>query len=83
MKAHPVLFKGRGKEGEPKNEALLFQSTVDIHFQNEQKTLFQSTVDIHFQNAHKPQKTVKASTLCVYISLQGGTRMETHARLQT
>ena len=50
MKAHPALFEG---EGEPKNEALLFQSTVDIHFQNAHKILFQSTVDIHFQNAHK------------------------------
>ena len=41
MKAHPALFEGRG---EPKNEALLFQSTVDIHFQNAHKTLFQSEV---------------------------------------
>ena len=52
MKAHPALFEGEGR-GEPKNEALLFQSTVDIHFRNAHKTLFQSTVDIHFQNAHK------------------------------
>ena len=37
-------------------EALLFQSTVDLHFQNAHKTLFQSTVDIHFQNEHKTQK---------------------------
>ena len=29
MKAHLALFEG---EGEPKNEALLFQSTVDILF---------------------------------------------------
>ena len=51
MKAHPALFEGEGEEGgEPKNEALLFQFTVDIHF----------------QNAHKTQKTVKARTLCVY-----------------
>ena len=35
MKAHPALFEG---EGQPKNEALLFQSTVDIHFQNAHKT---------------------------------------------
>ena len=38
VKVHPALFdgegKGRGGRGEPKNEALLFQSTVDIHFQN-------------------------------------------------
>ena len=54
MKVHPALFEGRGR-GEPKNEALLFQSTVDIHFQNAHKTLFQSTVDIHFQNVHKTQ----------------------------
>ena len=63
MKAHPALFEG---EGEPKIEVLLFQSTVDIHFQNVHKTLSQSTVDIHFQNAHKTQKTAKANTLCVY-----------------
>ena len=30
------------------------------------KTLFQSTVDIHFQNAHKTHKTAKARTLCIY-----------------
>ena len=58
----------RGGGGEPKNEALLFQSTVDIHFQNEHKTLFQSKIDIHFQNAHKTLKTAKASTLCVYFN---------------
>ena len=34
-KAHPALFEG---EGEQKNEALLFQSTVDIHFQIAHKT---------------------------------------------
>ena len=71
MKAHPALFEGEGKRGEPKNEALLFQSTVDIHFQNEHKTLFQSTVDIHFQNAHKTQKTAKTHkdslALCAFI----------------
>ena len=42
-----------------KNEALFFQSTVDIRFQNAHKTLFQSTVDIHFQNAHKTQKPAR------------------------
>ena len=41
-----------------KNEALLFESIVDIHFQSAHKTLFQSTVDIHFQKKHK--KTAKA-----------------------
>ena len=51
MKAHQALFEGGRGGGEPKNEALLFQSTVDIHF----------------QNAHKTQKTAKASTLCVYL----------------
>ena len=52
VKAHPALFEGEGGGGggEPKNEALLFQSTVDIHF----------------QNAHKTQKTAKARTLCIY-----------------
>ena len=66
VKAHPTLFEGRGPE--PENEALLFQSTVDINFQNANKTLFQSTVtvDIHFQNVHKTHKTAKARTLCVY-----------------
>ena len=34
VKAHPALFKEEGD----KNEALLFQSTVDIHFQNTFKT---------------------------------------------
>ena len=64
--------EGEGEEGgEPKNEALLFQSTVDIHFQNAHKPLFQSTVDIYFQNAHKTQKTAKASTLCVYLKERG------------
>ena len=41
MKAHPALFEGEGRGGEggeSKNEALLFQSTVDIHFQNAHKT---------------------------------------------
>ena len=52
MKAHPALFEGEGR-GEPKNEALLFQSTVDIHF----------------QNAHKTQKTAKARTLCFYLKI--------------
>ena len=52
VKAHPALFEGRGR-GEPKNEALLFQSRVDIHFQNVHKTLFQSTVCIHFQKTQK------------------------------
>ena len=71
------IWGGRGE----KNEALLFQttvdihfqnahktfcrSTVDIHFQNAHKTFFQSTVDIHFQNAHKTQNA-KASILCIY-----------------
>ena len=54
VKAHPALFEGReGKrweEGEPKMRPLLFQSTVDIHF----------------QSAHKTQKTAKDRTLCVY-----------------
>ena len=35
-KVHPALFEEEG--GEPKNEALLFQSTVDKHFQNAHKT---------------------------------------------
>ena len=61
MKAHPALFEGR----EAKIEVLLFQPTVDIHFQKAHKTLFQSTVDIHFQNTPK-QKTAKART-CAFI----------------
>ena len=63
VKAHPALFegeggggegKGKGREGgdEPTNEALLFQSTVDINFQ--------------IKNAHETQKTAKTRTLCVY-----------------
>ena len=56
MKAQPALFEGEGM-GEPKNEARLFQSTVDIHFQNAHKTrrlalcvyLF---LFIHEENAH-------------------------------
>ena len=44
------IWRDRGGGGELKNEALLFQSTVDIHF----------------QNALNTHKTAKASTLCVY-----------------
>ena len=73
MKAHPALFEGegmgRGGGGgeEPNNEALLFKSKVDIHFQNAHKTLFQSTVDINFQNAHKTQK-LRRLALCTLIN---------------
>ena len=49
------------RRGEPKNEALLFQSTVDIHILNVHKTLFQSTVDIHFQNVQKNKKNCEGS----------------------
>ena len=49
VKAHPALFEEEGEGSEPKNEALLFQSTVDKHFQNAHKTSFQSTVDITFK----------------------------------
>ena len=35
MKAQPSLFEWRG---EPKNEALLFQSTIDIPFETLEKT---------------------------------------------
>ena len=48
VNAHPALFEGRG---EPKNEALLFQSTVDIHF----------------QNAHKTHKKSRRLALCAFI----------------
>ena len=58
-----ALFEGRG---ELKYEALLFQSTVDINFQNAHKTLFQFTVNIHFQNAHKTQKLQRLA-LCAFI----------------
>ena len=63
MKAHPALFEVRGRGGRvsQKNKALLFQSTVNIHFQNVHKTLFQSTVDIHFQNVHKTHKNCEGS----------------------
>ena len=67
-KAHPALFEGRGGGSEPKNEALLFQSRVDIHFKNAQKTLFQSTVDKHFQNAHKTDTKLRRLLLCAFIS---------------
>ena len=67
MKAHPALFEGRGGGGEPRNEALLFQSTVDIHFQNAHKTLFQSTIDIHFQNAQKTHTKLRRLALCAFI----------------
>ena len=54
VKAHPALFEG--ERGEPENEALLFQSTVDINFQNAHKTLFQ--VDTHtFKTRTKHTKT--------------------------
>ena len=48
VKAHPAIFEG---EGEPKIEALLFQSTVDIHF----------------QNAHKTHKKLRRVALCAFI----------------
>ena len=69
MKVHPALFEGRegGGGGEPKNETLLFQSTVDIHFQNAHKTLFQSTVDLHLQNGHKAHKKLRRLALCAFI----------------
>ena len=51
MKAHPALFEGG--EGGAKIEALLFQSTVDIHF----------------QNAHKTPKNAKAIALCAFIPM--------------
>ena len=44
MKAQPALFEGEGK---PKNEAVLFQSTVDIHFQNAHKTVKGRTLCIY------------------------------------
>ena len=40
MKAHPALFggsQGRGEGVSHKKEALLFQSTIDIHIQNAHK----------------------------------------------
>ena len=54
MKAHPALFEERGRRGSQENEALLFQSTVDIHF----------------QNAHKTRKIAKGGTLCAYLEIQ-------------
>ena len=72
----PTQLYLRGRRGEPKNEALLFQSTVDIHFQNAHKTLFQSTVDIHFQNAHKTHKKLRGLALCAFIYLRFSTRHE-------
>ena len=52
-KVHLALFEGRGEErGEPKKEALLFQSTIDIHIQNECKSTrrrlnFEQSVEVH------------------------------------
>ena len=62
MKAQPALFEGK-RRGEPKNEALLFQSTIDIHFQNAHKTFLQSTVEIHFQNTKK----LRRLALCAFM----------------
>ena len=65
-----LYFRGMGRGGEggePKNEALLFQSTVDIHLQTAHKTLFQSTVDIHFQNAHKTLTKLRRLALYAFI----------------
>ena len=70
VKAHPASFDGerRGRRGEPKNEALLFQSTVDILSKRAQNiTVFQSTVDIHFQNAHKTHKKLRRLAPCSFI----------------
>ena len=63
VEAHPALFKGKELV---KNEVLLFQSTVDKHFQNAHKTLFQSTVDTHIQNAHQIYK-LRWLALCAFI----------------
>ena len=35
--------------------------------QNAHKTLFQSTVDIHFQNAHKIHTNLRRLALCAFI----------------
>ena len=51
MKAHPAFFEEEGRRSEPKNEALLFQSTVDMHF----------------QNAYKTHKKLRRLVLCAYI----------------
>ena len=55
-------------EGEPKDKALLFQSTVTIHFQNMHKILFQSTVDIHFQKGAQNTLKLRRLALCVFIA---------------
>ena len=68
----PTQLYLRGGEGWAKNEALLFQSTDDIHFQNAHKTLFQSTCSwhIHFQNAHKHTQKLQRLALCVYFFME-------------
>ena len=52
MKAPSSFIRGEGDE--PKNEALLFQSTVDIHF----------------QKAHKTHKKLRRLTLCAFILIE-------------
>ena len=66
VKAHAALFEG---EGWTKNEALLFQSTVDIHFQNAHKTVLQFYTTVEYTLLKRAQNTKKGegySTLCVY-----------------
>ena len=48
---HYTTAPSPGGGGEPKNEALLFQSTVDIHF----------------QNAHKTHKKLRRLAFCTFI----------------
>ena len=62
MKAHPALFGGVRGEGE--GEALLFQSTIDIHipitFKNAKKRRktpnFERFAEAHHKNESKMQK---------------------------
>ena len=67
MKTHPTLFEGEGPRGrgEPKNEALLFQSTVDIHFQHAHKTLFQSRLTFNFKTRTKHKNCESSRVYCV------------------
>ena len=61
MKAHPALFEGEGR-GEPKNEALLFQSISDNHIQNARNY---SSLQLTY-TFKTLEKTANARTLCVY-----------------
>ena len=64
MKAHLALFGGGG---EPKNEALLFQSTVDITFKMHTKHYSSLQLIYTFKTRTKHTKNAKTVRLTVHL----------------